>query len=206
MLNALGRWLRSRQGFRQAWRDFRMLFAHRWYGLRHVHRTFFLLKPRSVSRDLIAGAYSHLGEGAWICPNVEMGKYVMFGPECAIIGKDHRTDMAGVAIIFSGRVEFPRTVIEDDVWAGFRAVIMAGVRVGRGAIIGAGAVVTKDVEPYTIVGGIPAKPIRKRFDNPEDIRIHDQMLAQPARRGDYCMPLPLAEPEARPSGRMRARE
>ena len=56
-------------------------------------------------------------------------------------------------------------IIGNDVWIGYEAVIMAGVTVGDGAIIGTRAVVTKDVPPYTIVGGVPAKPIRKRFDN-----------------------------------------
>ena len=55
-------------------------------------------------------------------------------------------------------------VIGNDVWIGYEAVIMAGVHIGNGAIIAARAVVTKDVPPYTIVGGVPARPIRKRFD------------------------------------------
>lgn len=55
-------------------------------------------------------------------------------------------------------------VIGNDVWIGYEAVIMAGVHIGDGAIIAARAVVTKDVQPYTIVGGTPAKEIRKRFD------------------------------------------
>lgn len=55
-------------------------------------------------------------------------------------------------------------VIGNDVWIGYQAVILAGVTVGDGAIIGSRAVVTRDVPPYTIVGGVPAKPIRKRFD------------------------------------------
>ena len=54
-------------------------------------------------------------------------------------------------------------VIGNDVWIGYEAVILAGVTVGDGAVIGARAMVTKDVPPYTIVGGVPAKPIRKRF-------------------------------------------
>lgn len=54
-------------------------------------------------------------------------------------------------------------IIGSDVWIGYEAVILAGVTVGDGAIIGARAVVTRDVSPYTIVGGVPAKPIRKRF-------------------------------------------
>ena len=57
------------------------------------------------------------------------------------------------------------TIIGNDVWIGYEAVIMPGVKIGDGAIIGTHAVVTKDVPPYTIVGGVPAKPIRKRFDD-----------------------------------------
>lgn len=56
-------------------------------------------------------------------------------------------------------------IIGNDVWIGYEAVILAGVTVGDGAIIGTRAVVTKDVPPYTVVGGVPAKPIRKRFDD-----------------------------------------
>lgn len=56
-------------------------------------------------------------------------------------------------------------VVGNDVWIGYEAVILSGVKIGDGAIIGARAVVTKDVPPYTIVGGVPAKPIRKRFSD-----------------------------------------
>jgi len=54
--------------------------------------------------------------------------------------------------------------IGNDVWIGYDVVLLGGIQIGDGAIVAAGAVVTKDVEPYTIVGGVPAKPIRKRFD------------------------------------------
>lgn len=56
-------------------------------------------------------------------------------------------------------------VIGNDVWIGYEAVILSGVKIGDGAVIGARAVVTKDVPPYTVVGGVPAKTIRKRFDD-----------------------------------------
>lgn len=56
-------------------------------------------------------------------------------------------------------------IIGNDVWIGYEAVIMAGVTIGDGAIIGTRAVVTKDIPPYTIVGGVPAKPIHKRFSD-----------------------------------------
>ena len=61
------------------------------------------------------------------------------------------------------------TVIGNDVWIGYEAIIMPGVKIGDGAIVGTRAVVTGDVPPYTIVGGVPARPIRKRFDD-ETIR------------------------------------
>ena len=57
------------------------------------------------------------------------------------------------------------TIIGSDVWIGYEAVILPGVRIGDGAIVGTRAVVTKDVPPYTIVGGVPARPIRRRFDD-----------------------------------------
>lgn len=56
-------------------------------------------------------------------------------------------------------------IIGNDVWIGYEAIILAGVTIGDGAIIGAHAVVTKDVLPYTVVAGVPAKPIKKRFDD-----------------------------------------
>jgi acetyltransferase-like isoleucine patch superfamily enzyme len=67
---------------------------------------------------------------------------------------------------YDGYVEKQKpTIIGNDVWIGYRAIICPGVTIGDGAIIGAGAVVTKDVAPYTIVGGVPAKEIRKRFSD-----------------------------------------
>ena len=71
-------------------------------------------------------------------------------------------DAANVADAWDNKGDI---VIGNDVWIGFEAVILGGVTVGDGSVVGARAVVTKDVPPYTIVGGVPAKPIRKRFSD-----------------------------------------
>ena len=70
-------------------------------------------------------------------------------------------DRADVATAWDNKGDI---VIGNDVWIGYEAVILSGVTIGDGAIIGARAVVTKDVAPYSIVGGVPAKEIRKRYD------------------------------------------
>lgn len=75
--------------------------------------------------------------------------------------EDWDLEKSGVATAWDNKGDI---VIGNDVWIGYEAVIMAGVHIGNGAIIAARAVVTKDVPPYTIVGGVPARPIRKRFD------------------------------------------
>ena len=74
-------------------------------------------------------------------------------------------------------------VLGSDVWIGYEAVILSGVRIGDGAIIGSRAVVTKDVAPYSVVGGVPAKPLRRRFDQQtieqlEEVRWWDLPHAQ----------------------------
>ena len=111
----------------------------------------------------------------------------MFGPDVAIVGADHRIDEAGTPMIFAGHPEIPATRIGDDVWIGARAVIIAGVEIGDGAIIAAGALVHRDVAPFTIVGGVPAQAIRDRF-GPDERARHEAMLARPAEPGAYRDP------------------
>ncbi len=78
----------------------------------------------------------------------------------AIFGNGWENAMDGKSYPSKGNTE-----IGNDVWVGYKATIMPGVKIGDGAIIGSGSVVTKDVEPYAIVGGNPAKLIRKRFSD-----------------------------------------
>lgn len=124
-----------------------------------------------------------------IGPKVSIGTYTMIGPNVSIVGGDHKFDVPGIPIIFAGRPELPETLIESDVWVGCGSIIIAGCRIGRGAIVAAGAVVTKDVPPYTIVAGVPAKVIKNRFESRDFEARHDAMLQSPALPGKYCEPL-----------------
>lgn len=92
---------------------------------------------------------------------ISIGNNVLMGPEVIFYTTNHKIDRN--KLIINQGFEFGDIKIEDDVWIGARAIILPGVTVGKGAVIGAGAVVTKNVDDYTIVGGIPAKKIGRRI-------------------------------------------
>lgn len=179
--------IRNNQSLYQAIRNFRSTYYRIKYRLRNVPATVYISKPRRIESDLIAGPYCHIGPGAWFCRNVKLGKYVMFAPDVAILGGDHEFRISGKPIIFSGRSSCPETRICDDVWVGYRAIVLAGVIVERGAIVAAGSVVVHSVGPYEIVGGAPAKRIGFRFNDADSIAAHDRMLLEPAVLGVYAM-------------------
>jgi len=168
--------------------------CRRWrHRLRRVDPTFYPSAGAIVCPDLVAHAFSYVGPGCRLGPQVELGTYAMLGPEVCIVGGDHVFDAPGTPIIFSGRPVLKSTVIEADAWVGCGAILLAGVRIGRGAIVAAGAVVTRDVPPYEIHGGVPARKISERFADPVDREKHDRMLQQPASRGNFCRALELNE-------------
>lgn len=109
-----------------------------------------------VGRSL--GKGSGYGIRAKIYP-CRIGEHVMMGPEVVILDRNHRFDDPARPIGEQGETESMPPVIGNNIWIGMRAIILPGVRIGDGAIIGAGSVVTKDVAPYTIVGGNPAKVV-----------------------------------------------
>lgn len=117
---------------------------------------------------------------------IKIGNHVMFGPEVTIRGGNHRIDLVG-RFMKSVKDDEKRSeddlgvVIEDDVWVGTRAIILHGVTIGRGAVVAAGAVVTRDVPPYAIVGGVPARIIRFRWDI-DTILAHEKFLYPPEKR------------------------
>ena len=181
--------LRTNEKFYKFYRFAIMLIKRRMYGLTHTHSTFFMSGKSHISKDFRAAEYSFIADGCRIGPKVSIGPYVMFGPHVTIIGGDHRYDIPGVPMIFSGRPVLEETVIEADVWVGYGTVIMSGVHIGRGSIIAANSVVTKNIPPYEIHGGIPAKKIRDRFHSDEDVAIHEDMLGKPPRSGQFASPL-----------------
>lgn len=110
----------------------------------------------SIGDDFWMGRYCQLAADADIGNDVLLASFVAF------VGGDHKIDNIEGPIHLSGRDELKKIVIENDVWIGHGAIIMHGVRIGSGAVVAAGSVVTKDVEPRTVVGGNPARMIRKR--------------------------------------------
>ena len=92
---------------------------------------------------------------------VSIGKHVMIASHCAINTVSHHADDTSIPMNDQGIYTAP-VIIEDDVWLGIGSTILQGVRIGRGSIIGAGAVVTRDIPPWSVAVGIPAKIIRKR--------------------------------------------
>lgn len=126
------------------------------------------------------GDYVYIGPNCEIAPEVKIGNYTCLSSYVVIAGGDHRFDVAGVPIRFSGRPESVSTEIGSDVLIGHGATVMRGVSIGDGAVVGSGAVVTRDIPAYSVVGGVPAKIIRSRFNEAERKR-HVEMLSSPTR-------------------------
>jgi acetyltransferase-like isoleucine patch superfamily enzyme len=121
------------------------------------------------------GEYTYVNQGTIITSGI-IGKYCSIGPNCQIGLENHALHLPSTSPYLYGKNNILGTeekfkelyappVIENDVWIGGNAVILQGVKIGTGAVVAAGAVVTKDVEPYAIVGGIPAKFIKYRFNS-----------------------------------------
>ena len=131
-----------------------------------------------------------IGDDTWLGPfsliygngGVVIGSHVMIASHCAINTVSHHADRLDIPMSKQGIYTAPVT-IEDDVWIGIGAVILQGVRIGTGSIVGAGAVVTRDVEPGTVVAGIPARVIRQRGEDVLAVNGQSKTVTQ-ARRKD----------------------
>jgi acetyltransferase-like isoleucine patch superfamily enzyme len=125
---------------------------------------------------MLKGYYNstmEIGDNTWIGQQVfihsgggvRIGNCVGIGPAVKILTSAHAEEGVEIPILFS-RIETAPVIIEDDCDLGVGSIILPGVTVGRGTQVGAGAVVTKSVPPYSVVAGVPAKVLRSRLDDP----------------------------------------
>lgn len=132
--------------------------------------------------QMVIGENVYIGKYCSLETDIEIGNDVLLGNNVGLIGKyDHDFSCIGKSIKDSPWIGDPdyqfkgkglKIVIENDVWIGYGSTIVSGVCIGRGAIVAAGSVVLKDVEPYTIVAGNPARVVSRRFDD-NQIREHE---------------------------------
>lgn len=138
---------------------------------------------RGCFKNVSIGSHSNIGRDNdfnSLLAKVLIGNHVITGPDVMFITGNHRIDCIGRYINdVKNDEKLPENdldiIVEDDVWIGARCIILKGVTIGKGSVIAAGSVVTKNVEPYSVVGGIPAKLIKKRFDK-ETIKRHEKLL------------------------------
>jgi acetyltransferase-like isoleucine patch superfamily enzyme len=132
----------------------------------------------SPNRHVVIGSDVGIGPHCTIQCDLEIGNKVLVASYVAFVGSDdHEFETPGQTIWDGGRAGNKMTVIEDDVWIGWGAIILSGARIGRGSIIAAGAVIVGDVPPYSIMVPPKARVLRSRF-SPDDAARHDQALAK----------------------------
>jgi maltose O-acetyltransferase len=133
------------------------------------------------------GNYSSLNANCSISNDTELGADVMLGPDVLILSGSHNFDRTDIPMREQGSPSRRKVVVCDDVWIGARSIILPGVTVGAHSIVGAGSVVTKDVPPWAIVAGNPARLIR--FRNGQTVgnksSISEASLPQALSESDY---------------------
>jgi len=117
----------------------------------------------SFTPGLELGDRSGIGINCEINGSVKIGNCVMMGPEVVIYTSGHTFDSIDVPMMDQGDTAERPVTIGNDVWLGRRVIIMPGVNIGDGCVIGAGAVVTKDIPAYSVAVGVPAKVIKSRL-------------------------------------------
>jgi maltose O-acetyltransferase len=117
-----------------------------------------------IGDNTVIGHYANLRPGR----RMSIGRDVRFGQFVSLLGDNHRFDRTDLPIWQQG-IEPADVTIEDDVWVGAQAVILPGIRVGKSSIIGAGAVVTRDVPPFSVAVGNPACVIRSRISGVQTV-------------------------------------
>lgn len=131
----------------------------------------------SPHSDIVLGNDVGIGGRCVFLADVRIGNKVLIATHVAFLNSDdHRFDIVGKTMWDSGRGDKYNIIVEDDVWIGHGAIILTPSHIGKGSIIAAGSVVTKDVPPYSIVAGNPAKTISMRF-TPDQIIEHEKSIS-----------------------------
>ena len=138
-----------------------------------------------AKHNIAIGKNFYIGRDSQIECDAIIGDHVFFANCVALVGRyDHHYLQIGTPTKLSSKIRDKdynwkgldsKVIIDDDVWVGYGTIILSGVKIGKGSIIAAGSVVTKDIEPYTISGGNPAKFIKYRFTN-EEIVQHELLI------------------------------
>lgn len=136
--------------------------------------------------ELKIGLNFYIGRYSQIECDAVIGDNVIFGNFVSLVGKyDHHYQRVGVPIAHSDRIRHPdynwrgldqRVTIHDDVWVGLGAIVLSGVTIGEGSIIAAGSVVTRNVEPYAVYAGVPARRVASRFNSSAELQEHLRII------------------------------
>lgn len=142
---------------------------------------FFPMRSTFTYKNIILGDDVYIGPGAFLSASkscIVFKNKIMLGPNVTMMGGDHNTSNIG-KYMFDVTEKLPENdlpiIVEDDVWIGTGAIILKGVTIGTGSVVAAGSLVTKDVPPYSVVGGIPAKVLKIRF-TADEIANHEFLL------------------------------
>jgi acetyltransferase-like isoleucine patch superfamily enzyme len=148
----------------------------------HVGKGTRLWAPKS----LYIGSGVYIGKQVHIEANCEIGDYCLLANRVAIVGRhDHDFSAIGFPVRYAPHVasrRYPspyaeeKAVIETDVWLGYGVIVLTGVTIGRGAVVAAGSVVSKDLPPYSIAAGVPARVVGQRFSVPSEIAAHETAI------------------------------
>jgi chloramphenicol O-acetyltransferase type B len=144
----------------------------------HIGRGVFLW----AKNDIIIGDNFYLGKYSIIECDTIIGNNVIIANRVSLAGRyDHCFQQIGTPTRLASQIRDKdynwkglnqKIIIEDDVWIGVGSTVLSGITIGIGSIVAAGSVVTKDIEPYCIYAGNPARKIRNRFDSDEDLKEH----------------------------------
>ncbi len=155
-----------------------LMFGLRYRWVKHGRNTHCQASTRfwSPHKHIVLGNDVGIGYRCLFQSDTEIGNQVLIASDVAFVNSDdHVYRTVGRRMWDSGRGDKYMIVVEDDVWIGHGAILLSPARVGRGAIVAAGAVVTRDVPRYGIVGGNPARLIKMRFTE-DEIAEHERIL------------------------------